>query len=52
MKRMKRKAVSFKIIPYGHHDDENAIILECEDGTKVIVPQKLVEEIVKCWDEI
>jgi hypothetical protein len=45
------EATSFKIIPYGHHDEENAIVLKC-GKIEVIVPQKLVEEIVKTWEEI
>jgi hypothetical protein len=45
-------AVDFKIVPYGHKYTENAVILSCKNGIKVLVPQELYEKIAKAWEEL
>jgi hypothetical protein len=46
------EAVGFRIRPCGYKLEYNCVFLTCEDGTEVVIPEKMVEEILEAWREI
>jgi hypothetical protein len=46
------KAVKFQIRPCGYKDQYNCIFITCEDGTEVVIPEKMVSKILEAWKQI
>ena len=51
-KKQQVEAVKFQIRPCGYKDQYNCVFITCEDGTQVVIPEKMVNDILEAWKQI
>jgi hypothetical protein len=51
-KKQQVEAVKFQIRPCGYKDQYNCVFITCEDRTEVVIPEKMVNDILEAWKQI